>query len=200
MSNHLEPIGEKELIEQLRSGCNRAAERFVRDHAGWMLSVARRYLKDEALAEDCVQEAFINVFRKIGDFEERSSLKTWLHRIVVNQALMKLRSRKRQREDSLDDLLPEFDENACRVETPWSTLATPEEIFERADLFSFIHEKIDALPESYRLILRLRDIEGMNTVEVATALNLSESNVKVRLHRARSALKKLLEPVLRGEL
>ncbi len=188
------------LIAGLKAGDNEAAGQLVRNHAGWMLAVARRVLNDHGLAEDCVQEAFINVFRKIHDFEARSSLKTWLYRIVVNQALAKLRSKRSRQETPIDDLLPDFDENACRIEGPWQHLATPEEVFEQQDRRLVIHAKINDLPESYRVILQLRDIEELTTREVADALGLSESNVKVRLHRARSALKKLLEPLLKGEL
>lgn len=188
------------LIEGLKAGEERAAEQFVRTHGGWMLAVARRIAGDTGLAEDCVQEAFLKALKSIESFEGRSSLKTWLHRIVVNQTLMKLRSRKSKAESPLDELLPAFDENACRIEEPWETQATPEEICERQDQRSLVQAKIKALPESYRLVLQLRDIEEMTTQEVAVALGLSEANVKVRLHRARSALKKLLEPLLKGDL
>ena len=85
---------DERLVSGLRASDGLAAEVMVRTHGGWMHSVARRILRDDALAKDCVQEAFVNAFRKIGDFEERSSLKSWLHRIVVNQALMKLRARR----------------------------------------------------------------------------------------------------------
>ena len=187
------------LIAGLRRADERAAEALVRAHGGWMLSVARRIVGDTALAEDCVQEAFINVFRHIDGFEERSSLKTWLHRILVNQALMKLRSRRGKAEESIDALMPAFDENACRIEGPWQTLATPEELCDQEGRRAIVLAKIAELPESYRLILQLRDIEELSTREVAEALELSEANVKVRLHRARSALKKLLEPMLKGE-
>ena len=193
-------ISEASLVVALKAGDKGAAEILVRTHASWMLAVARRVAGDSALAEDSVQEAFINVFRKIGDFEERSSLKTWLHRIVVNQVLMKLRARRNKNEIPIDELLPAFDANACRIEPPWQFLATPEEIFEREDRRALIHSKINELPESYRIILKLRDIEELTTREVAEGLELSEANVKVRLHRARSALKKLLEPLLKGEL
>ena len=193
-------MSEASLVAALKAGDEGAAENLVRTHAPWMIAVAGRMLADPALAEDCVQEAFINVFRKIGDFEERSSLKTWLHRVVVNQALMKLRSRRNRSECLIDDLLPAFDENACRIEASWQYLATPDEIFEHKDRRALIHSKINGLPESYRVILQMRDIEELTTREVAEGLGLSEANVKVRLHRARSALKKLLEPVLKGEL
>ena len=191
---------ETELVAALEAGDKTAAEVLVRTHGPWMLAVARRVVGDSALAEDCVQEAFFNAFHKIRDFEERSSLKSWLHRIVVNQALMKLRARRNRNEAPIDELLPAFDANACRVEGSWQYLATPEEIFEREDRRALIHAKINELPESYRQILQLRDIEELTTRQVAEGLGLSETNVKVRLHRARSALKKLLEPVLKGEL
>lgn len=191
---------EASLIAALRSGDNRAAEYLVRSHAHWMIAVARRLLADPGWAEDCVQESFINVFRKIGSFEQRSSLKTWLHRIVVNQALMKLRAKSSRNEAPIDELLPDFDANACRIEGPWQYLATAEEILEREERCVLIQSKINELPESYRIILQLRDIEELTTREVAEGLGLSEANVKVRLHRARSALKKLLEPVLKGEM
>ena len=191
---------EEDLIAGLRAGDERAAERLVRDNIGRMRAVARRLLRDEGLADDCVQEAFIKAFRKIGDFEGRSSLKTWLHRITVNEALMKLRSMKRLDEQPIDHLLPEFDHSACRIEAPWPTLAGTEEIVERNSTRALVLSKIRELPDSYRIVVMLRDIEELETSEVAKMLGLSESNVKVRLHRARSALKKLLEPVLRGEV
>ena len=200
MSSDLESDDEALLIERLRTGCNRAAERLVRDHAGWMLSVARRYVKEDALAEDCVQEAFLSAFSNIDDFEGRSSLKTWLHRITVNAALMKLRSLRRHDSQSIDELLPEFDANDCRIEAPWHHMATPAELLERKDTRALIAAMIGELPDGYRIILLLRDIEGRSTTEVAELLGLSESNVKVRLHRARAALKKLLEPILRREV
>ena len=200
MSSDLESDDEALLIDRLRTGCNRAAERLVRDHVGWMLSVARRYVKEDALADDCVQEAFLSAFLNIDEFEGRSSLKTWLHRITVNAALMKLRSLRRHDSQSIDELLPEFDANDCRIEAPWHHMATPAELLERKDTRALIAAMIGELPDGYRIILLLRDIEERSTTEVAELLGLSESNVKVRLHRARAALKKLLEPILRREI
>lgn len=191
---------DEELIEGLKAGDDQAAETAVRTHMPRMLAVARRLLGDPALAEDCVQEAFANMFRKIGDFEGRSSLGTWLYGIVANQALMKLRQQTRRREDPIDDLMPEFDTSACRIEAPWQHLSTPEEILDREKRKDLVIDMINKLPADYRVVLQLRDIEEMSTAEVADALNLTDGNVKVRLHRARSALKCLLEPVLRGEL
>jgi RNA polymerase sigma-70 factor (ECF subfamily) len=177
-----------------------AAEQLVRDNIAWMLALAERMLRDRGLAEDAVQEAFISALRGLSRFEGRSSIKTWLHRITVNASLTKLRQLKRLGEQSIDEHLPEFDRQDCRIEAPWPYLATVQEILENAELRARVTAGIDELPDSYRIVLQLRDIEGYATGEVAALLEISEANVKVRLHRARAALKKLLEPILRGEL
>jgi len=190
---------EQETLEGLRAGSPESTERFVRQHVGWMRALALRMVGDSGLADDCVQEAFIKAFRGVGAFEGRSSLKTWLHRITVNEALMKLRSVDRRREDPIDDLLPEFDQNHCRIEPPWGAIPTPSELLEQKSTRDLVAAKIRDLPEDYRIVLQLRDIEEMTTAEVADLVGISEGNVKVRLHRARAALKRLLEPILRGE-
>jgi len=204
MDDHSSPLlqnaGDEELIDRILVNDDHAAEVLVRRRGGWMLALAERYMNDRALAEDCVQEAFSNAFRRLASFERKSRLKTWLHRIVVNQALMKLRGRRARKEVGLDSLQPEFDANDCRIEEPWKRILTPEQILSEDRLRSLVLKKIDELPESYRIVLYPRDIEEMTTSEVAEALGLSEANVKVRLHRARAALKRLLEPLLRGEL
>ncbi len=175
------------------------ADALVREHISWMLALAQRMLGDHALAEDVVQDAFINVFRSLSSFQGRSSLKTWLHRITVNAALMKLRRLKRLAEQPIDELLPEFDQYGCRIEASWKTLESVEKIVADEQYREQIHKKINQLPDAYRIILLLRDIEGYDTGEVAVLLDISAANVKIRLHRARAALKKLLEPLLRGE-
>jgi len=176
------------------------ANSLVREHISWMLALAERMLVDRALAEDAVQEAFINAFRSLSKFEQRSSIKTWLHRITVNSCLMKIRQMKQRAEQSIDEFLPEFDHDNCRIEARWNHLASVEDVLANEYLSTLVKDTIYQLPEQYRNVLLLRDIEGYDTSEVAKLLEITESNVKVRLHRARAALKKLLEPVLRGEL
>jgi len=146
-----------------------------------------------------VQESFVRAFDGLAGFEGRSTLETWLHRITVNTALSKLRNLKRLAEQPIDEHLPEFDRQDCRIELPWSRLATVDEIMESEQMQRRVYETIGELPEAYRVVLQLRDLEEYSTSEVAALLDISESNVKVRLHRARAALKKLLEPLLRGE-
>mgnify|MGYP001824463886 CR=1 FL=1 len=178
-----------------------ATENFVRSNTGWMLAVARRIVLDAATAEDVVQEAFSNIFSSLKSFQGNSSLKTWMHRIVVNQALMALRKRRRRNEHPIEELLPQFDGYGCRIDEPsmLSHLAqTPEALLLSSDRRQQVLASIDRLPDSYRVVLMLRDIEELSTSEVAEMTGLTEANVKVRLHRARAALKKLLSPLFEG--
>ncbi|WP_299732264.1 sigma-70 family RNA polymerase sigma factor [uncultured Tateyamaria sp.] len=173
-------------------------EDIVRGNIAWMLAVARRILRDPSMAEDAVQLAFAKIHRKLEGFEGKSRLSTWMHRIVVNEALMMLRKQKRENVHPIDPLLPEFDANGCRVDDPFTVSETSEDQLQSRQVREIMKEKIDELPEPYRIVLVLRDIEEMPTSDVAEALEMSEANVKVRLHRARAALKKLLEPMMRG--
>lgn len=174
-------------------------EALVRNNIGWMLGLAERLVGNKAQAEDVVQEALINALRGLADFEGRSQLKTWLRRITINAAISSLRKQNRLAEQPIDELLPEFDRFDCRIEDRWTQLKSADEVLASSERRTAVLTAVRSLPESYGLVLQLRDIEGYDTAEVAEMLNLSASNVKVRLHRARAALKKLLEPVLRNE-
>ncbi len=176
-----------------------AFEQLVRRYGSRLLVTGRRILRDVQLAEDCLQETFIKAFDKIDTFEGRSSLATWLHAIMVNQALMKLRKDRPGRLEQIDELMPQFDSEACRIEAPWSRLAAPDELLEQEQSRQLVQSQIEQLPETYRIVLQLRDIEEHDTSTVAEILDVTEGAVKVRLHRARAALKVLLEPLLRGE-
>ena len=178
------------LVARLQAGDPDAYERLVRIHGGRLLSVARRFLPNNEDAQDAVQEAFIKAFRAIGTFEERAQLHTWLHRILVNTALMKIRSRKRRPEESIDDLLPTFqaDGHQTTESCDWS-----DAIFERKETAAMVRRAIAQLPDHYRAVLTLRDIEERDTMETAAALGTTTTVVKVRLHRARQALRTLLD-------
>jgi RNA polymerase sigma-70 factor (ECF subfamily) len=188
----------EDLIEELRAGDACAFEALVRNYGGRLLAVARRLLQHEDDARDCVQESFLQAFRHIGQFQGEAAIGTWLHRIAVNQALMKLRLRARQREEPIDDLSPQFDDNGIRVEPMWAYRESVDDMLARQETRETVRAKISALPDNYRIVLMLRDIEEMSTREVAELLQLSEGAVKIRLHRARGALKKLLEPLWKG--
>jgi len=181
------------------SGEPSATEHFVRTHSPWMLTASHRILWDDSLAEDAVQTAFSKIFNALLSYEGRASLETWMRRIVINEALMLLRKRKGRNETPIEEYQPEFDNNGCRLEEPWPVPPTPEAMLQTAQMQNAVLEKINLLPDQYRAILVLRDIEELSTLETADLLELSEANVKVRLHRARAALKKLLEPLMREQ-
>ena len=186
------PVQEAELLEALRAGREEAFETLVRAHSGRMLSVCRRILRSEEEAKDAVQEAFISAFRAISTFEGTSKLGTWLHRIAVNASLMRLRSKKRRPEESIDELLPAFkDDGHARIE-PRDFSPSALQTVETRETGEFVRGCIDRLPDMYRTVLLLRDIEEMETAEAAEVLGVSEGVVKVRLHRARHALRRLL--------
>ncbi len=187
---------ERQLVARLRVGDDASYEQLVRTYGGRMLAVARRLVRNEEDARDCVQEAFLQAFRNIEKFEQRASLGSWLHRIVVNAALMKLRARARRPEESIEDLLPQFDADGQRT-APEAELAVSLELLESREVREAVRRSIDQLPDGYRNVLLIRDIEGYDTEETAKLLGLTPGAVKTRLHRARTALKSLLAPVIR---
>jgi RNA polymerase sigma-70 factor (ECF subfamily) len=181
---------DSELVARLRQGDQAAFETLVRTHMGRLLSVARRILGNNEDAQDAVQEAFIRAHRSIGTFEERAQLGTWLHRILVNVALMRLRQRRRKPTDSIDDLLPSYaaDGHQTVATRDWS-----DAVLERKETAAVVHAAIARLPDAYREVLVLRDIEERDPTETAEILGTSTNVVKVRLHRARQALRALLD-------
>ena len=188
---------ESSLIERLREGDDRAYESLIRTHGPMVLSVARRYLRSEADAADCFQETFLAIFQNIESFERRSSLRQWVRGVAIKQCLMRIRRGQRLRESSIDHMLPVFDERGKRVEAagPADTMAIGEALDERQRR-ELVREQINRLPQDYRLVLFLRDIDGYTTREAATILGININAAKTRLHRARSALKVLLEPIM----
>jgi len=191
------------LLSELRAGNQTAYETLVRTYSGRLLAITRRYLHNEEDARDALQDAFLSTFRALHTFTEGSLLSTWLHRIAINAALMKLRTRKRRPEDSIEDLLPKFTEDGHREDghrgnptRPWKE---PEGLLQRQETRTVVRVCIDRLPETYRTVLVLRDIEELDTEEVAQMLDISANAVKIRLHRARQALRTLLDPHFRED-
>ena len=184
------------LLGRLRAGDETAYEELVRAESRHLLAVARRLLRNEEDAQDAVQQAFLSAFRALPSFNGQSRLTTWLHRIVTNAALMKLRSRGRQPEDSIEDLLPAFLEDGHHT-AQFSEWALPAEskLLQR-ETRAHVRSAIDKLPDAYRTVLLLRDIEELNTEETAQLLGVTSNTVKIRLHRARQALLKLLQPTM----
>ena len=138
---------ETPLLERLRAGEDAAYEELVRLYGPRLLAVARRFLRSEDDAQDAVQDAFLNAFRSIDSFEGQARISTWLHRIVVNASLMKLRTRRRKPEQSIEDLLPNFgdDGHMSNLATPWRKAGEDE--VELAQLRGLLLQKAQELPE-----------------------------------------------------
>ncbi len=184
---------EDAFVERLRAGNDDAFTELARTQSPRLFAAARRLLHNDDDAGDAVQEAFMAAFKSIDRFQGTARLSTWLHRIVINAALMKLRSSSRRPEDSIEDLLPRFDADGNWATEVHSWSATADELLQRRETRALVRRCIDCLPDTYRTVLVLRDIEDLDTEEVADALNITPNATKIRLHRARQALRTVLE-------
>jgi RNA polymerase sigma-70 factor (ECF subfamily) len=191
-------VDEAALAAGVRAGDERAFETLVRSETGRLLAVTRRILGNDDEAREAVHEAFISAYRARGQFQAGARVSTWLHRIAINAALMKLRARRRRPEDAIDDLLPRYLPDGHHVEQ-FAAWSEPVDVaLTRQETAAFVRRAIDQLPESFRTVLLLRDIEGLSTDETAKMLNTTPNAVKIRLHRARLALRTLLAPHFAG--
>ncbi|MFM9959194.1 MAG: RNA polymerase sigma factor [Phycisphaerales bacterium] len=194
-------VDESALIAGLRAGDESAYLRFVSELSPRLLAVARRMMGNDDDASDALQDAFLSAFKNLASFDGRSRLSTWMHRVVVNACLMKLRKARRRNERAIESLLPSFTQDGHAAAAPGEWSDTPGGGAHRADLMRIVREKIEELPEQYRTVLVLRDIEQLDTEAAAEVLGESVSAVKTRLHRARQALRELLDPMMRkGDL
>lgn len=188
---------EEALVHSLRNREDSGYATLVRSYGPQVKAIATRYLRSEADAADCFQDTFIAVFQGIDSFQRRSSFRQWVRGVTINQCLMKLRKQQRRREESIEHMLPMFDDRGSRVD-----VARPQqkaevgEIIDAERIKEIVRKNIDRLPGDYRLVLLLRDIDGYSTSEAATILGIKVGAAKTRLHRARSALKFMLESVL----
>jgi len=184
---------ELSLVERLRRGDGDAYETILRRFGGRLLATARRMLGNDDDAEDALQEALLSAFRHIDQFAGQARLSTWLHRIVVNVVLMRMRSRKSRPESSIEDLLPRFMEDGHWADRIGGSDESSDELLERQEMRRLVHGCISRLPETYRVVLTLRDLDELDTDEVAALLGITANAVKIRLHRARQALRTLIE-------
>lgn len=176
-------------IEALRSGDRDEFARLVDAYSGPVYRLGLRMLGREQDAEDVLQNTFVKILQHIKGFEERSSLSTWIYRIAANEALMMLR--KMRPEVNLDEQNVNDDEDFMPVQfVDWGAL--PEEILESGEAKDYLESAIKDLPEPLRVVFILRDIEGLSIKETSEALNLTETNVKTRLLRARLNLREKL--------
>jgi RNA polymerase sigma-70 factor (ECF subfamily) len=170
-------VPDEELVRRVRSGETALFEVLMRRYNARVYRVARAILRDDSEAEDVMQQAYMNAFMHLEQFAARSTFSTWLTRIAAHEAIA--RSRRRGRIAELD--APE--------EEVRGTAPDPEHQAFAAELKALLESAVDRLPESHRLVFMLRDIEGLSTAETAECLEISEENVKTRLHRSRAMLR-----------
>ena len=189
-------VDEEALIKGLINGCQQSCKTLVEHYWNELNYLATRLLADESVAKDCVQEAFIKAITKIESYKGLGTFKAWLHQIVVNEALTELRKKSNRKEESLEELMLDFDKTGHYVESYQGQLVDIETLENSLEVKQQISQSIDKLPDNFRVILILRDYEGYSTKEVAEKMGMTEQNVKVRLHRARLAMRNLIHDSL----
>jgi RNA polymerase sigma-70 factor (ECF subfamily) len=187
---------EDQLVEMLRRGQDGAVEALVDRYGAWIHRVARRLLDDPRDAEEITQDVLLIVVRKIHTFKGEAAFSSWLYRIALNAAYQRLRSRGARREVSLEPFLPVFDDEGRTVGPVADWSAQLEDPALTAEVRTAIEGTIARLPEDYRVVILLRDVEGLPNEEVAGLLGLKVAAVKSRLHRARLVLRHELAGLL----
>jgi RNA polymerase sigma-70 factor (ECF subfamily) len=178
-------------IDKLKSGDEESFAMLVDETSGKIYRTLLQILGNEQDAEDILQDTYLKAYRAIPEFENRSGLYTWLHRIALNEALMQIRIRKPQIV-SIDDNEPFSDDLDIEQKDIVDFCCLPEGELLSKESRHFLDQAVQTLPESLRIVFVMRDIEGLSTQETADALQISENNVKIRLMRARMILRKKL--------
>lgn len=185
---------EQDLIAEAKNGSTDAFGQLVERYERRVFRLARNMIRNHEDAEEVAQSAFVQAFRNLSGFRGDSRFYTWLVRITVNQALMRMRQR-RFNEVSIDDSSEKDDSMVPRQVEDWGP--NPEQRYSQQELQSILTKTIGKLEPGYRTVFQLRDVEGLSTEETAQALTLSASAVKTRLRRARMQLRNSLDRYFR---
>lgn len=178
---------DEQIVDRVLSGETALYEILMRRYNQRLYRVARAILRDDAEAEDVMQDAYVRAYQHLADFEGRAKFSTWLTRIAVHEALARSRGRGRFQPLEASDVPSRDVMNKLESTTP-----SPERSAYDRELGRVLEDAILSLPEPYRVVLTMRDVEEMSVAETAESLDLSEENVKIRLHRARALLRKEL--------
>lgn len=191
-----EPVSDElGLVQAAKSGDMQAFEALVRRYDRNVFRIAQHITQNREDAEDVVQDAFLKAYSNLDQFQGQSKFYTWLVRIAVNEALMKLRRRRPERTVSLDQEVQTEEDSMPREVADWTP--NPEQQYSQAELREILGKTIQGLPPSFRTVFVLRDVEGLSTEETAAALHLSVPAVKSRLLRARLQLRERLTKYFR---
>ena len=182
--------GEADLVRRAAAGEAQAVRAIIRSHNQRLYRLVRAVLRNNADAEDVLQEAYLRAFANLGGFQGEASLSTWLSRIALNAALMRLRAQKRMKRAAP---APELAKAEIIPFPHASSIADPERVMAQRQLLHLVEEATDALPETFRLVFVARVIEGLSVEETAALLELAPATVKTRLHRARKLIRIRLE-------
>ena len=185
-------VNDVELAHRIACNDEAAFEAVMRRHNGGLFRVARAILKNNADAEDVLQEAYLAAYRHIGDFRADAKLSTWLTRIVINQALARLRSRQRARIVVPFSDLGAKERMRSEREKVDESGSSPEQSATRADIRRLLEQKIDELPVDFRTVFVLREVEDLSVDETAECLSIPEATVRSRMFRARGMLRESL--------
>lgn len=175
-----ESWSDQEIVDRVKTGETALYEILMRRYNQRLYRVARAILRDDAESEDVMQDAYVRAYQHLDQFAGRAPFSTWLTRIAVHEALARVRERKRNPQ------LGDSDEDGDLLMNLAEPSPGPEDNASRGEVSQLLEEAVLGLPEPYRIVVTLRDIEDMSTAETAAALDLSEENVKVRLHRGRA--------------
>lgn len=178
------------LLARIRAGDKAACAECIEQHSPEVYRLALRLMRNEAEAEDVVQETFLSAFKGIGQFDGRSELRTWLYRIAHNAALMRLR-RPQPEQVSVDEASDPA-EGALVPQALFDWCCLPEQELEKAEVRAELERAIKAMPEKLRAVFVMRELEGVSTEAAAEALEVSAEVIKTRLHRGRLWLRERL--------
>ena len=192
-------LSDADIVKRVRAGERALFEILMRRHNQQLYRVARAIVKDEHEVEDVMQQAYVNAFTHLHQFEERSQFSTWLTRITLNEAFG--RRRKMRQSESLTRVPSDGNEDAGEfMETVRAPQPDPERQAYAQELHRLLEEAVDTLPETYRAVFMLRDIEGLSTGETGEGLGIGEEAVKTRLHRARAMVRRSVAARIGGQM
>lgn len=184
-------LDDLDLIDRFTKGCSISYETLISRYETKVHNLALRLTRNSEDAEEVLQDVFLTVFRKIDGFQGKAKFSSWLYRITVNAAFMKLRKRKQDRTVSFEDMLPNLQNRAISNQNAFGASGDYQAI--NKEIRFFLEQAIAKLPEEYRAVFVLRDIDGLSNKEVGEILGLSIPAVKSRLHRSRLMLRKKLK-------